>query len=443
MNTVVNVYSGLNRNERRTFILHVLYSIIDGLILGVFSLNEFVYKKNFDPGNLKLSMLFQLSVLVLPFSIFFTNFFEKVVNKKRLLYQIGISTRAPLLLFLFFPFLVSEGTNIGLLQDVFLGIFLLFYFATPFTIPLINQLLKANYGTEKLGKLYSYSWSVNMFTQLITIILFGMVLDAFPKAYIYIYPMLGILAMLSIWLISKIKSDVVEKIYAKTSLFTSWKSTFDETYEVLKNNKPFRDFQIGLMIYGLAFLMNLSIVTLFLNDILKLTYSEVAGYKSIALTISIITLPLFGMMLDKFDPRRFASISYFLAAGYFLLLIINLIVPIEFNISGIHIFLFTTLAYLIYGFFQSSMTILWGIGSGYFTKPEEAGTYQSIHCTLTGIRGIAAPFIGTAIFTFGSYFGIKPGFYMAFGSSIIMLSWAIYKMKKSLVKYPEIIHNID
>ncbi|MEI6880075.1 MAG: MFS transporter [Bacteroidota bacterium] len=431
------MYSGLTNNERKTFILHIVYSIIDGLILGVFSLNEFVYKKNFDPGNLKLSMLFQLSVIVLPFSIFFTNFFEKVKNKKKLLYQIGISTRAPLLLFLFFPFLFNSGVNIGFLQDVFLLIFLLFYFATPFTLPLINQLLKANYGIEKLGKLYSYSWTINMFTQLVTILVFGMLLDVFPNAYIYIYPVLGILAMISIWLISKIKSDKVEREYEKISLLKSWKSTFDETYEILKENKPFRDFQIGLMIYGLAFLMNLSIVTLFLNDVLNLTYSEVAGYKSISLTLSIVTLPLFGVLLDRLDPRRFANISYALAASYFLFLIFNLIFPFNFTFSGIHIFAFTTIAYIVYGFFQSSMTILWGIGSSYFTTSEKAGIYQSIHCTLTGIRGLAAPFVGTAIYTFGTYFNTKTGYIVSFGTSIFLLILAMIYMKKSLKKNPQ------
>lgn len=437
MNTVLNVYSGLTRNERRTFILHLSYSLIDGLLLGFFSLNEFVFKKNFDPGNLKLSMLFQLSVLVLPFSIFFTNFFEKVKNKKRLLYQIGLSTRAPLILFLCFPFLREHGVPVGLLQDIFLLIFLMFYFATPFTIPLINQLLKANYGTEKMGKLYSYSWSVNMFTQLLTVLFFGKVLDAFPSAYLYIYPVLGILAMLSIRLISMIRSDAVEREYEKTGLLHSWKSTFDETYEILKNNKAFFHFQIGLMIYGIAFLMNLGIVTLYLNDKLGLSYSEAAGYKSTALIVSILTFPLFGVLLDRKDPRHFSRISYLLAAGYFFLLIIGVFFPAAFNIGDMRIFATVAAAYMIYGLFQSSMTILWGIGSGYFTTPENAGIYQSIHCTLTGIRGIAAPFMGTILYTLGSYYSPDAGYITCFGVAILLLVFAVIFMGKSLKMAPK------
>lgn len=437
MNTVVNVYSGLTRNERRTFILHLSYSLIDGLLLGFFSLNEFVFKKNFDPGNLKLSMLFQLSVLVLPFSIFFTNFFEKVKNKKRLLYQIGLSTRAPLLLFLLFPVLRNHGVPVGLMQDIFLLIFLMFYFATPFTIPLINQLLKANYGAEKMGKLYSYSWSVNMFTQLLTVLFFGKILDAFPSAYLYIYPVLGVLAMISIRLISMIRSDTVEKDYEKIGLLHSWKSTFDETYNILKNNRAFLHFQIGLMIYGIAFLMNLSIVTLYLNDKLGLSYSEAAGYKSTALIVSILTFPLFGVLLDRKDPRRFSRISYLLAATYFLLLIIGVFFPATLVLGDMRIFMTIAVAYLIYGLFQSSMTILWGIGSSYFTTPDNAGTYQSIHCTLTGIRGIMAPFAGTILYTLGSYYSPEAGYMTSFGMAIALLVASVWFMGYSLRTAPK------
>jgi hypothetical protein len=328
------------------------------------------------------------------------------------------------------------GAPEGLLQDIFLSIFLLFYFATPFTLPLINQLLKANYGAEKLGKLYSYSWSINMLTQLVSSILFGMILDAIPGAYVYTYPFLGLLAMLSIYLISQIKSDDLEREYEKMSLLASWKGTLNKTIDILKYNKPFRDFQMGMMIYGIAFLMNLGVVALFLNDILDLNYSEVAGYKGIALGLSIVTFPLFGLLLDRSDPRKFSVMCYRLVIAYFVLLITALVFPFQLTLSGIHIYIFAALAYLCYGFFQSSMNILWGIGSSYFAPSEHAATYQAIHCTLTGFRGIVAPFLGAAIFTVGSYFGKTTGFYTAFGLSVVLLTISIYYTKRSLKHFP-------
>ncbi|MSQ79471.1 MAG: hypothetical protein EXR21_07335 [Flavobacteriaceae bacterium] len=439
MNTVVNAFSGLDDNERHTFFLHIGFSLLDGLILGTLTLNDFVFIRQFSPGPFKVSLLFQLSVIVLPFSIFFTYFFEKVKNKKRLLYQIGLGTRIPLFLFLFFPMLMQE-LPLGIMQDIFLLVFLLFYFATPFTIPLINQLLKANYAPEKMGKLYSYSWSVNMLTMLVSSLIFGRILDDHPNAYVYVYPMLGLLGLVSIYLISKIKSEQVEREFEELSLLGSWKNTLVNTIDILKENKPFRDFQWGLMIYGMAFLMNLGVVALFFSQVLNLGYSQMAGYKAIGHGLSLLTFPLFGLLLDRNDPRKFGTISFTLAAVFFGFLILSAFFPFSFNVWGQQVLLFVVVGYLFYGFFQSSMTILWGIGSSYFAPPNEVATYQSIHCTLTGIRGIAAPFVGTAIFTIGSYFGTISGFVTAFGVSIVLLGFSIWLMKKSMKQHKMIIH---
>ncbi|MBI3234615.1 MAG: hypothetical protein HYZ42_11350 [Bacteroidetes bacterium] len=49
-----------------------------------------------------------------------------------------------------------------------------------------------------------------------------------------------------------------------------------------------------------------------------------------------------------------------------------------------------------------------------------------------------APFIGTAIFTLGTYISSKTGYYFAFGASILMLILAIYLMRKSVVRNPKI-----
>ena len=50
--------------EHHTFNLHLAYSIIEGIILGVLALNEFVLIKSLHGTNLKIGVLFQLSMLV-------------------------------------------------------------------------------------------------------------------------------------------------------------------------------------------------------------------------------------------------------------------------------------------------------------------------------------------------------------------------------------------
>ncbi len=42
--------------------------------------------------------------------------------------------------------------------------------------------------------------------------------------------------------------------------------------------------------------------------------------------------------------------------------------------------------------------IAWTIGHLHFAEPEKAEIYMGIHVTLTGVRGLAAPFLGAALY---------------------------------------------
>ena len=64
-------YKQLNYTERRTFKLHLLYSIIEGYILGILALNEFVFIRSMKGSDYQLSILFQLTSVLLIFAIVF------------------------------------------------------------------------------------------------------------------------------------------------------------------------------------------------------------------------------------------------------------------------------------------------------------------------------------------------------------------------------------
>ena len=49
----------LSSEEKLTFKLHLIYSIIEGIILGVLALNEFVFVKSLKGSDFQLSILIQ------------------------------------------------------------------------------------------------------------------------------------------------------------------------------------------------------------------------------------------------------------------------------------------------------------------------------------------------------------------------------------------------
>ena len=57
-------------NEKIVFLLHLLYSIVEGVIAGMAVLNAYILVKNFHAYNYQVSILVQFSFVLLIFSIF-------------------------------------------------------------------------------------------------------------------------------------------------------------------------------------------------------------------------------------------------------------------------------------------------------------------------------------------------------------------------------------
>ncbi len=112
------------KEEKRTFQLHLIYSILEGIILGVLALNEFVFIKSLKGTNYELGFLFQFSMLVFIFLVFINEFIKRTQNKQKLLRWTGILTRGPLFLLFFFPHDTAQLTSTPLYHYIFLGFFL-------------------------------------------------------------------------------------------------------------------------------------------------------------------------------------------------------------------------------------------------------------------------------------------------------------------------------
>ena len=71
------------------------------------------------------------------------------------------------------------------------------------------------------------------------------------------------------------------------------------------------------------------------------------------------------------------------------------------------------------------MSLLWFIGSAYFSNDDNAANYQSVHVTLTGVRGLFAPLLGVMFYE-------VLGFSWTFGIGIVSLTIAMIIMLWSM-----------
>lgn len=419
----------LNEIEKTTFKYHLLYSILEGCIFGILSLNEFIFLKSMKGSNFQLGILFQVGVAVFVLLIFFNVFIKRVLNKKSLLKKTAIITRLPLLLLLLFPKNPDTFLSNPQFHYLFLFLFLLFYLEAPVTLPLVNLFLKHNYRHHHFGILYGFSTTINKIVTLIITFSYGILLDFDNYAFTYILPITAILGVLSIFLFSKISYEEQVIISKKQGFFTSIKESIFNMKKIIKKNQPFRHFEIGFMLYGFAFMITVTVITIFYERVLNLNYVSVAFYKNTFNIIAILLMPLFGRMIGKIDPRKFAAFSFFsmmLAIGS-----IALSEYYQYNITIFDIKIFYVLLIYIfwYGLFLGSMSIIWRIGSVYFCKKKDTAIYQSIHLSATGVRALFAPLLGVILYEI-------VGFTLTFLIAIGFLLSAIFVLIWSFKNYP-------
>jgi len=415
---------GLNETEKTTFRLHGFYMAIEGIILGVLALNEFVFIKSLHGSNYQLSFLFQFSMLLFLFLVFINEFIKRIKNRKMMLRVTALLTRLPLLLLLFFPDNAQTIDANHYYHYIFLGIFLVYFSGNIVIYPNINFLLKTNYRHQNFGRLYSYATSTNKIVMLIVTFAYGYLLDFDNYAFRFIIPVIGLLGVISVFILSEIKYPANEKTEYKLSIFQSVKKSILEMKDILVSNIPYRHFEMGFMLYGISFMMSVTVITIYFYEQLDLNYASVAFYRNAYNILAIILLPFFGKLLGEIDPRKFAVFTYSSMALYIFFLMMTTYLPYSFETYDITIY-YTLIFYILFhGVFAATMVLLWNIGSSYFCQPEEAGTYQSLHLSLTGARAMLAPLLGVVfyeLFGFTLTFSLTIALLLA---SIVLMMWS-------------------
>ncbi len=411
----------LNPLEKRTFRLFTAYSLIEGVILGVLALNEFVFLKSLHGSSYQLGVLFQLSAVVFVFLLFLNEFIRRAKNRRLLLRVTGLFTRLPLLFLIFFPRNSEALQGDTIYHYIFLFIFLIYFLGNPIIYPSINYLLKSNYSHQNFSRLYSISTSLNKIVMFVITFVYGLWLDTDPYIFIYIFPVIAILGVISIFLLTRIHFPAEKTEELRFGIYQSVLQSSKNMYQILKKNIPYRHFEAGFMLYGFAFMFTTPILYIYFYEELNLNYFSVAFYRNGYNPIAIILLPILGKLMSRIDPRKFGIITYSSLAFYIFFLALTSFVPYYFDFLGIR-FYYSLIAYVVFhGVFAAAMVLLWNIGSSYFCNPEEAGTYQSLHLSLVGSRALIGPL-------FGVFFYELFGFTATFGLSIFFVLMSIYIM---------------
>jgi len=425
----MSIFTKLNKEEARTFRLHLFYSSIDGIANGALILNEFIFIKSLKGSNVQLAFLFQFSMVVFLFAMVANEVMRRYTNRKLFLRITGIATRLPLVGFAFFPNVTGDDGLDPMYHLIFLGVFLLFHSSKIAVIPSINQYLRGNYPSELFGKLFGYSTTLNKICVMVSTFAVGLLLDFNPNSYKIFYPLVGVLGVVSVFQLTKIKFVQKAEVIT-TPIRYAVGHSFRRIIEILKKNRPFRHLEMGFILYGFAWMSTHAVVTIFYKEALDLSYSSVAFYNNAFNLVAILLLPLFGKLIGSRDPRRFGIITFGSLMLFIVFTALTEFYPAYIEVLGLKLYYMLLIAVFFNGVFMGSMPILWGIGSSYFCKSHEAADYQSVHLFLTGFRALFAPIIGIQLYE-------MYGFSFTYAVGVFLLVLAIVLMVYSEKRFPK------
>ena len=392
---------------RKTFRLDALRGTVSGFFeMGWQALALLVVTRYFDGTAFQKGLItsaFMAGLLLNPISVFY---FGRSRIKAATLCGIIYFINAVLLA------LAAVSNYVGFF--LFVGFFGAAVMAQQ--TPLFLQIYSNNFASSKRGKLVSISMTLGVLTSIPFAYYSGRLLDADLGFYRALYLAMAVASGVAAWLTLKIPS---------VPLLRNASSNPFAHFSVVWEDRVFGAMLLMLMVLGVG---NLSVFHLRIEYMSAAKYGIMASNRDVVICIvaipSVVHMamtPLWGYVFDRFNffaVRAAANISFVLSIATF------------FYVETI-IALYIASAF--FGVALAGARVNWSLWVTKFAPFDQESNYMSVHCFLTGVRGVVAPFMG---FYLIQVFSIQKTAAMSIG--LILLSTLalipISRMTKGVVK---------
>jgi MFS family permease len=373
----------LNKQERSTFLLLLLGAVCIGFVQSAFQIQDIVAKKALNALDWQVTILVMLWPLSNLFSIWWGKILEHSDSLSKYFLLLAFLGRLPIILMIF----VSS-------YYPYLGLMILMFSFNALMSPAQNTIFQTTFSRKNRGTAFGYMSSLAVLTALLVSYFTGRILDVNESYFQYYFVIVAIFGALGAFFLSRIK---IRKNSRKEKAFPTRKELVSgpvkRALELLKNNHEFAYFERSYFVYGIGFMVLLPAIPKYLVDYLQMDYTQTFFAKGVLSQLGILLLaPLAGKIFSKKSPMQFNGFTFGLLSLYPAVLLIS-----SFFLNFDFVNYLVYLAFVIFGIAMSGIFISWNISSIYFAADEDVAMYQSIHVTLTGLRGLFAPFLGYAI----------------------------------------------
>jgi MFS family permease len=224
-------------------------------------------------------------------------------------------------------------------------------------------------------------------------LVFGAAMDFDDRAFHVLFPVAAIIGGFGISIYSKVRLRGQKRLArAEVSGAVGQRLSLNplSIWRVLAADPLYRRFMACMFIFGLGNIMLSPPLAIVLHEEYHVSY--IAGIlitSAIPEMLMPFTIPLWARLMDRAHVVRFRAIhgwSYVAAA---LLMTVGAIT------HRIELFFASS---VVLGIANGGGVLAWNLGHHDFAPPHRDAQYMAVHVTLTGIRGLIAPFLAVGLY---------------------------------------------
>jgi MFS family permease len=349
-------------------------TVLEGVVMGVFILNEYVAKKTLGAGDVVLTTLVIGPTASLLFSAWWSGLLDRREKTSTFL-VFGMLGRLSLLL------VAGAASALSFTAVIAAATFL--YGAI---VPATNALLQRNFSARERGRVLGLGIALQALTAIAVSYLAGRLYDWRPDAYRLVYPaaaacgFFSCLGLAGLRFRSRAGEPAERKLFGAgvgAALAGAARRPLAGAFTLLRDDPGFRRYELGFMAYGLAWMMLQPTIPVFLVERLHVAYAEVAQARGLIYYTMIAALshPL-GRLLDRLGPVALSRLAFSVLTLFPLLLA---------SARGTGM---VYVAFLVFGCGMAAVNLGWTVGPIHFAGERDSARYMGTHVALVGARAI-------------------------------------------------------
>jgi MFS family permease len=386
---------------RATIVRHTVYTLLAGPLAAMLGLASFVAIKALDASDWEVAILSATFPLGNLLAVFWA---ARISNRSKTPFVLWPQVFTMVIL-LTMPWVRSAA--------VFTVVVCLTMLAQSPVVSALTAITRLNYPPHRRSSLVAIARSGSVITASVYAFFAGGILDMNPNYFRVLFPAaaLGVLAGAVQFFRVRVSGELRLRERSESSPMT-----FGGVIGILFRDRSFRRYEYSFFAFGFANIMLLPVFPLFLEQEFDAGYLDAGlALVTIPTLLSLLFLPVWGRILDRRNP-----------------LLVRFIVNLAFMVFPLSCYFAQGMGLVYFGkgvqgIFTGGSALVWLLGVNYFAAKTEVPAYMALHQTLTGIRGLIAPFTGIWLM---NALGMRPTFLVCAG---LMLFGA-------LLMFREVIH---